>query len=70
MNSRRTIARIEDGCLYVKNFSAHWLPEFTLRREIGGTIYAITGTYEGTEMLDRKLKRIMEQNVKTMEGQE
>ena len=28
----------------------------------GGTEYTVTGSYEGTETLDRKLKRIMEQN--------
>ena len=30
--------------------------------EIGGTEYTVTGSYEGTETLDKKLKRIMEQN--------
>lgn len=70
MNDHRTIARIEDGCLYVKNLSAHWLPELTLRRKIGGTTYSVTGTYEGTEMLDRKLKRIMGKNIDTREGRE
>lgn len=49
----------EDGHLCVKNLSAFWLPEFTLQKEIGGTIYSITGTYDGTEMLDKKMERIM-----------
>jgi hypothetical protein len=40
-----------------------------LQREIGGTVYSVTGSYEGTETLDRKLKRIMEQNAGEMEGQ-
>ena len=30
--------------------------------EYGGTEYTVTGSYEGTETLDKKLKRIMEQN--------
>ena len=30
--------------------------------EIGGTEYTVTGSYKGTETLDKKLKRIMEQN--------
>ena len=30
--------------------------------EIGGTEYTVTGNYEGTETLDKKLHRIMEQN--------
>ena len=58
-----------DMALRVKNLSAFWLPELTLQREIGGTVYSVTGSYEGTETLDRKLKRIMEQNAGEMEGQ-
>ena len=46
----------EDGHLCVKNPSAFWLPEFTLQKEIGGTV---TGSYDGTETLDRKMERIM-----------
>lgn len=57
----------EDGHTYVKNPSALWLPELTLEREIGGTIYTITGAYEGTETLDKKLKRIIMQNLEMME---
>ena len=49
----------ETGHIRVKNSSAFWLPEFTLQREIGGTIYTITGSYDGTETLDRKMERIL-----------
>ena len=49
----------EDGHIHVKNISAFWLPEFTLQKEIGGTIYTVTGSYDGTETLDRKMERIM-----------
>ena len=49
----------ETGHIRVKNPSAFWLPEFTLQREIGGTIYTITGSYDGTETLDRKMERIL-----------
>ena len=49
----------ETGHILVKNPSAFWLPEFTLQREIGGTIYTITGSYDGTETLDRKMERIL-----------
>ena len=58
-----------EGHIRVKNLSAFWLPELTLQREIGGTVYSVTGSYEGTETLDRKLKRNMEQNAGEMEGQ-
>ena len=43
----------------VKNPSAFWLPEFTLQKEIGGTVYTVTGSYDGTEPLNRKMERIM-----------
>lgn len=44
---------------HVKNLSAYWLPEFTLQRVISGTIYSVSGSYEGTETLDKKLQRIL-----------
>ena len=46
----------------VKNPSAFWLPDINIVDEHGGTEYTVTGSYEGTETLDKKLKRIMEQN--------
>ena len=50
-----------DGHIRVKNLSAYWLPDFTLQKVIGGTIYSISGSYEGIETLDRKLSRILSQ---------
>ena len=52
----------EKGNIVVKNLSAFWLPDVKIVDEIGGTEYTVTGSYEGTETLDKKLKRIMEQN--------
>ena len=52
----------ENGNIVVRNLSAFWLPELTIVDEIGGAEYTVTGSYEGTETLDKKLKRIMEQN--------
>ena len=49
----------EEGHIRVKNLSAFWLPELTLQKEIGGTIYSITGTYDGMGMLDKKMERIV-----------
>ena len=49
----------ECGHIRVKNLSAFWLPEFTLQKEIGGTVYTVTGSYDGTEPLNRKMERIM-----------
>ena len=48
----------EEGRLTVRNPSAYWLEELELTREIGGTEYTVTGSYDGTETLDRKLNRI------------
>ena len=52
----------ENGNIVVKNPSAFWLPEIIVTDEIGGTEYTVTGSYEGTETLDKKLNRIHGQN--------
>ena len=52
----------EKGNIVVKNPSAFWLPKVEIVDEIGGTEYTVTGSYDGEETLDSKLKRIMEQN--------
>ena len=59
---KRDIKFDENGNIVVKNPSAFWLPEVTTVDEIGGAEYTVTGSYEGTETLDKNLKRIMEQN--------
>ena len=41
-HSRHNCYFNEDGHLCVKNLSAFWLPEFTLQKEIGGTIYSLS----------------------------
>ena len=57
---KRDVSFDEKGNIVVKNPSAFWLPEITITEEIGGTEFTITGSYEGTETLDKKLKRIMQ----------
>ena len=59
---KREFAFDEKGNIVVKNLSAFWLPDVKIVDEIGGTEYTVTGSYEGTETLDKKLHRIMEQN--------
>ena len=59
---KRNFSFDENGNIVVKHPSAFWLPEVKIVDEIGGTEYTVTGSYEGTETLDKKLKRIMEQN--------
>ena len=52
----------KNGNIVVKNPSAFWLPDVKIVEVIGGTEYTVTGSYDGEERLNRKLKRIMEQN--------
>ena len=53
----------EQGRIVVRNPSAWWIPEMKIMEEIDGTLYTVTGSYEGTEMLDQKLSRIMLHNL-------
>ena len=48
----------ENGSIIVKNLPAYWIPELTVREEIAGTVYTVTGSYEGTASFVRKLERI------------
>ena len=59
---KREFSFDEKGNIVVKNPSAFWLPKVEIMDEIGGTEYTVTGSYDGEETLDKKLKRIMEQN--------
>ena len=53
----------EQGRIVVRNLDAWWIPEMKIIEEIDGTLYTVTGSYEGTEMLDQKLTRIMLHNL-------
>ena len=55
---RRNIRFDENGNIVVKNISAYWIPELTVTEEIIGTIYTVTGSYEGEDSFIRKLERI------------
>ena len=48
--------------IIVRNPSAYWLPEIKIEEEIDGTVYSVTGSYEGSASLDKKLARIMLHN--------
>lgn len=52
----------EDGRIRVKNLSAYWIPELTVTEAIAGTVYTVTGSYEGDGSFLRKLERIIAQN--------
>ena len=53
----------EAGHIMVKNLSAFWIPEIKIEREIHGTIYTVTGSFEGNGFLEKKLTRILLKNV-------
>ena len=59
----RNIRFDEDGHIVVKNLSAWWIPEIRIERKIHGTFYSVTGSFEGTELPDRKLARILLKNL-------
>ena len=59
----RNVKINEAGHITVKNLSAYWIPEIKVEREIHGTVYTVTGSYEETELPDRKLARILLKNV-------
>ena len=67
---RHRIRFNEEGHIIVKNPSACWFPDLTIQREIDGTIYSVAGSYDGSETLDKKLTRIMEQDAKNLEERE
>ena len=50
---KREFSFDEKGNIVVKNPSAFWLPDVKIVEEHGGTEYTVTGSYEGTETLDR-----------------
>ena len=59
----------EDGQLHVKNLSAYWIPELTVTEVIHGTLYTVTGSYEGTESFIRKLERIAAKKISEERGE-
>lgn len=58
------------GRICVRNISASWLPELKIQREIGGTIYSVSGSYVGAGALDEKVLRILSHNFENMEESE
>ena len=47
------------GNIHAGNISAYWIPQITLQREISGTVYTVTGYYEGKTDFLCKLERMM-----------
>jgi hypothetical protein len=63
MTNRPTYHIDERGQIRAKNLSAFWIPELTIKEKIGGTLYTVSGSYEGTESFVRKLERIAAKNI-------
>ena len=59
----RNVRINEDGHIVVKNLSAYWIPKIKVERAIHGTVYTVTGSFEGNEFLGKKLTRILLKNV-------
>ena len=59
----RNVRINEAGHIVVKNLSAFWIPKIKVEREIHGTVYTVTGSFEGNELLEKKLTRILLKNV-------
>lgn len=47
-----------NGNIHVRNLSAYWIPEFSMTRQIGGTVYTVSGSYEGSSTFVRRLERL------------
>ena len=58
-----------DGNIHANNVSAYWIPQITLQREIGGTVYTVTGYYEGkTDFLCKLERMTVDRMRRAMEG--
>ena len=58
---RRNIRFDENGNIVVTNISANWILELAVTEEVSGTIYTVTGSYEGEDSFIRKLERIADE---------
>ena len=69
-SSNRISAKTDaDGNIHSDNLSAYWIPQLTLQKEIGGTVYTVTGYYEGKTDFIRKLERMtVDRMRRAMEG--
>ena len=56
---RQSIFLGADGHMTAHNISAYWLPEIPIQEVIHGTVYTVTGSYEGNQPFIKKLERIM-----------
>ena len=67
---RSSVYRDENGNLHCWNISAYQIPSISLTEEISGTVYTVTGRFEGSQNMLRKLERITAQNFSTEMGED
>ena len=67
---RSSVYRDENGNLHCRNISAYQIPSISLTEEISGTVYTVTGSFEGSQNMLRKLERITAQNFSTEMGED
>ena len=67
---RSSVYRDENGNLHCRNISAYQIPSISLTEEISGTIYTVTGSFEGSQNMLRKLERITAQNFSAEMGED
>lgn len=60
----------ENGALHCWNISAYQIPSISLTEEISGTVYTVTGSFEGSQNMLRKLERITAQNFSAEMGED
>ena len=66
----RDISFDDDRNIHIKNTSAYWIPELTVTEEISGTIYTVTGSYEGEDSFIREsvLERMVLKHIQLVMG--
>ena len=67
---RSSVYRDENGNLHCRNISAYQIPSISLTEEISGTVYTVTGSFDGSQNMLRKLERITAQNFSTEMGED
>lgn len=60
----------EHGNIVVATPLSNHIPSITLEREIGGTVYTITGSYDGKSTLPSKVVRLILADAKSNPSEE
>ncbi len=69
-SKRSSMYQDENGNLHSWNISAYQIPTISLTEEISGTVYTVTGSFEGSQNMLRKLERITAQKFSAEMGED